>query len=159
MAKFYNTDIVFSEVPNEVTLAINITNCPIKCRGCHSTHLQENIGIELTEEELNSLIKESIHGITCVCFMGGDAMPLEVSSLAAFVRKNYPGLKIAWYSGRKEIDKDINLKNFDFIKVGPYIEECGPINKKTTNQRLYHVLNSGELEDITFKFWVSPFEL
>ena len=52
-------------------------------------------------------------------------------------------------------------KNFDIIKLGPYIEELGPLNNKTTNQRMYKVAynhyddgTSGyELEDITHKFW------
>lgn len=47
MIKYYNTDIVFQEIPGEVTLAINLTRCPFKCKGCHSTHLQQDIGEEL----------------------------------------------------------------------------------------------------------------
>ena len=46
----------------------------------------------------------------------------------------------------------LNLHDFDFIKLGPYKEEFGPLNSKTTNQRMYRVHNS-ELEDITNKFW------
>ena len=26
---------------------------------------------------------------------------------------------------------------FDYIKVGPYVEELGPLTSKTTNQKLY----------------------
>ena len=35
MVRFYNFDIVFAEIPDEVTLAINITGCPYRCPGCH----------------------------------------------------------------------------------------------------------------------------
>ena len=68
-------------------------------------------------------------------------------------------LKVAWYSGRKEIPNEIDLKNFSYIKVGPYVEEYGPLNSRTTNQRLYEVNRIGKLpdrfalKDITHKFW------
>ena len=38
------------------------------------------------------------------------------------------------------------------IKLGPYIEELGPLNSKTTNQRFYKVINC-KLIDITDVFW------
>ena len=44
-------------------------------------------------------------------------------------------------------------KEFDYVKVGPYIEECGPLNKRTTNQRLYKCDKNGNKEDITYRFW------
>ena len=55
----------------------------------------------------------------------------------------------------------INLSNFNYVKLGPYIEELGPLNSKTTNQRFYKVESVGyedgttgyELNDITYKFW------
>ena len=39
MLKYVNTDIVFQEIPDEVTLAVNISNCPCRCPGCHSQYL------------------------------------------------------------------------------------------------------------------------
>ena len=47
MLKYVNTDIVFQEIPDEVTLAINISNCPCHCPGCHSHYLWEDIGLPL----------------------------------------------------------------------------------------------------------------
>lgn len=44
MVRYHNFDIVFAEIPCETTLAINITNCPNRCRGCHSLHLQADMG-------------------------------------------------------------------------------------------------------------------
>ena len=75
------------------------------------------------------------------------------------VRLTHKKLKIGWYSGRDELTKDINLDWFDYIKIGHYDEDLGPLNKETTNQRLYLVqhnkipLDNYELEDITSKFW------
>ena len=40
------------------------------------------------------------------------------------------------------------------IKLGPYIEELGPLNSKTTNQRFYKI-EEGKLVDITNLFWKS----
>ena len=49
MVRYHNFDIVFAEIPCETTLAINITNCPNRCRGCHSLHLQADMGRVLDE--------------------------------------------------------------------------------------------------------------
>lgn len=157
--KYTGVEITFAEVPDEITLCINISNCPCHCTGCHSPYLAEDIGEELTEDSLHKLISSN-EGITCVAFMGGDSNPKEVDRLADIVQVCY-GLKAAWYSGVQILNKDIHIWNFSYIKLGPYIEELGPLNSKTTNQRMYKVVytyyddgTSGyELEDITNKFW------
>ena len=158
--KYCETAITFSEVPDEVTLCINISNCPCHCKGCHSAYLAEDIGEKLTFEVLDSLIKKN-EGITCVAFMGGDAEPATVNDLASYVKESHPNIKTAWYSGRQELSKDIKIKNFNTIKLGPYIEELGPLNSKTTNQRFYEVRQVSDVEgnlyygldDVTYKFW------
>lgn len=151
MLKYVDTKVVFQEVPNEITLAINISNCPCQCKGCHSSYLAQDIGTELTFNEIRKLIKKN-SGISCVALMGGDAEPDKVNVLASFIINHYSSIKIAWYSGRQELSKDIELSNFDFIKLGPYKEEFGPLNSRTTNQRFYKV-SGGELVDITSRFY------
>ena len=150
MLKYVNTMVTFSEVPDEITLCINITGCKIGCKNCHSPYLAEDIGNILNLQALTSLI-DSNSGITCVCIMGGDANPSKVDDIAQDIKEYYPKLKVAWYSGKQELSKDINLEFFDFIKLGPYIEELGPLNSKTTNQRFYKIENN-KLIDITYKF-------
>lgn len=152
MLKYYNFDIVFAEVPDEVTLAINITNCPNRCVGCHSPHLQQDIGKILDEQELTALIETYVGDITCVCFMGGDATPVEVELASKFVKKQFPQLKTAWYSGKSHISEQINPTSFDYIKIGGYNATDGPLNVKTTNQRMFRYSADG-IEDITYKFW------
>jgi hypothetical protein len=83
VVKYYNAMVVFEEIPDEITIAINITNCPCKCQGCHSKFLWGDIGNELTNDELEKLIQDNL-GITCVCFMGGDANPEEINKLSRF---------------------------------------------------------------------------
>ena len=159
MLKYLNTQVTFSEVPDEITLCINITGCKIGCKNCHSSYLAEDIGEGLTLDKIYKLIENS-EGITCICFMGGDSSPKEIDMFARCIKDLYD-IKVAWYSGRQELSKYINLKCFDFIKLGPYIEEFGPLNSKTTNQRFYQVIKSYyedgtsgyELLDTTYKFW------
>lgn len=151
MTKYVDTKVTFSEIPDEVTLCINISNCPCHCPGCHSPYLAEDIGIQLDNEVLDLLLKGN-EGITCVSFMGGDSNPSEINQLAEYVKKYHSNIKVAWYSGRSEISEEINIHNFDFIKIGPYLEEKGPLNNPNTNQRMY---STDKMEDITSKFWKS----
>lgn len=151
MIKYVDTAITFSEVPDEITLCINISNCPCKCLNCHSSYLSKDIGIPLTTDVIDKYIINN-KGITCISFMGGDSNPLYINNLAKHTRNNWPNIKVAWYSGKQELSEDINLVNFNYIKLGPYNEELGPLNNPNTNQRFYKVANNN-LEDITYKFW------
>lgn len=150
MLKYVDAKVVFAEVPDEVTLAINISNCPCQCKGCHSSYLAQDIGTELTFNEVRKLIKKN-SGVSCIAIMGGDAEPDKINTLASFIINHYNSIKVAWYSGRQELSNSIDLSNFDYIKLGPYKEEFGPLNSRTTNQRFYKV-NGRELVDITSKF-------
>lgn len=141
-----DTSIVFSEIPDEITLALNISNCQNHCINCHSPYLRLNIGDELTEEVLHDLITNN-NGISCVCFMGEGNDYEALLNIAQYIRREFPDLKIALYSGRVVVEDEI-YDYFDYVKVGPYIESFGPLNSKTTNQRLYK-----NKEDITYKFW------
>ncbi|MBO4738517.1 MAG: anaerobic ribonucleoside-triphosphate reductase activating protein [Bacteroidales bacterium] len=152
--KYYNYDIVFQEIPDETTLAFNITNCPCFCKECHSPFLAEDIGTPLTERTIDDILKKYLNGLTCVAFMGGDADVQTVNNLAKWVKTNY-NLKTAWYSGREKLSDLFQARFFDYVKIGPYKPECGALDKPTTNQRLYrikHINDTCELEDITAKF-------
>lgn len=163
MLKYVDTRVCFQEVPDEISLCINLSGCPHKCEGCHSPYLQEDVGEELTKKKLTELI-EANDGITCVCFMGGDNNILQLHSFAWFVRHTFK-LHTAWYSGLSFIPKHKGDRKitevFDYIKTGPYIEICGPLTSKTTNQRMYargsvlHKMDANPhvFYDITDKFW------
>lgn len=142
--------VTFSEFPDEISLCINISNCPCHCVGCHSSYLAEDIGEPLLESTLHKLITEN-KGITCIGFMGGDIEPKSVNALAQYIKTEYT-LKVGWYSGRQTLSKDIDYRLFDYIKIGPYIEEYGPLNNPNTNQKMY-LVDNGQLIDITSKFW------
>ena len=153
MLKYVNSDIVFQEIPDEVTLAINISNCPCRCPGCHSHYLWEDIGLPLNPEAIDNFVQKFGSNLTCIAFMGGDGDPKGVNLLAQYVHEEYPQFKVAWYSGRTVISPLITKNDFDYIKIGPYIKHLGPLKKPTTNQRLYRQNDQGEFEDITSRFW------
>ena len=153
MLKYVNTGVVFQEIPDEVTLAINISGCPCRCPGCHSQYLWEDIGLPLNTEALDDFIERFGNDITCISFMGGDADPKGVNMLAQYIHETYPQYKVAWYSGRLRISPLVDRRHFDYIKIGPYIAHLGPLSKPTTNQRLYRIGAEGEMQDITARFW------
>jgi len=153
MLKYVNTGIVFQEIPDEVTLAINIGNCPCRCPGCHSRYLWEDIGLPLNTDAIDEFVERYGNDITCIAFMGGDSEPKEVNALALYVHEEHPQLKVAWYSGRVRIPAGVVKTDFDYIKVGPYIKHLGPLKEKTTNQRLFRKEEDGTFCDITHRFW------
>ena len=149
MIKFKDSYIVFEEIPDRISLAVNITNCQNNCVGCHSPELRLNNGEELTEEIIDKLINEN-YGIDCFLFMGEGKDRGRLLELAKYIKRNYD-LKVAIYSGRNDVELDF-YEVFDYIKVGEYKEEFGPLNRDTTNQRLYEI-TSNNIIDITSKFW------
>lgn len=177
MLKVASFDIVFQEIPGEVTLALNLSNCPCHCPGCHSKHLAEDIGEVLDEALMDGLLARYKGLITCVAFMGGDAAPDEVLRWAEYVksqqltaRSDLQQLKTAWYSGRPALPDSLTAKRsysdngltalavlqrsgltYDYVKLGPYIESLGGLKSETTNQRFYKRVGE-EWSDITSVF-------
>lgn len=160
MLKYVNHDIVFQEYPDEVTLAVNLSLCPNHCPGCHSEYLWGNVGEELTAERLIGIAASYDGAITCIGIQGGDNDPAAVAALAAAVRKAHPALRIGWYSGRQKLPSQdfpegFPLHLFDYIKLGPWRTELGPLKSRTTNQRFYRIdhTQGHALIDITERFW------
>lgn len=153
MLRFLSYNIVFQEVPGEVTLAINISGCPNCCKGCHSPYLQEDKGDVLDENVINSLLIKYGNAITCVCFMGGDNDPLAVERLSQYIRKmTNVRLKTAWYSGKSKLPEHCFTGSFDYIKLGPYVESLGGLDSLATNQRFYKIVD-GLMLDRTDSFY------
>ncbi len=158
------TSVVMEEIPDRVTLAVDISNCRGQCVGCHSPFLKEDIGEPLTEDVISGLVRANF-GVDCFLLLGEGRDPEALLRLAGHIRSL--GLAPALYSGRSEVE-DAVWSAFDYVKVGPYIPECGPLNNPATNQRLYRALLPGETPaenaptlsrsgrtflDITARFW------
>lgn len=171
MIKYLGYTVTFQEIPDEVTLCFNITNCPHRCIGCHSPELQQDVGKDL-EPDILPIINKYFDGITCVCFMG------EGNDLDALLRcmysvsNNYPDLKIALYTGLDNAldtqyvtghhtDRDIHEPLVSYLKIGKYDPDKGGLSNPSTNQRLlYHDyigLENFFDKDITSKFWQKGF--
>lgn len=97
--KYIGYSIVFQEVPNEISLVLNISNCPYRCKGCHSKFLWEDEGIPVMES-LPILLGEYKDRITTVCFMGGDQNMDELAELLCIVHR--AGYKTCLYTGADE---------------------------------------------------------
>ncbi len=109
----------------------------------------EDIGEILDKDTLTDLLDRYKRSITCVCFMGGDANPEAVDHLSLFIKESTGNqLKTAWYSGKTFVFNDRCLEHFNYIKLGPYIEELGGLDSPFTNQRFYKIEN-GEMVDQT----------
>ena len=152
--KYVDVKEVFAEIPDEITLAISISGCPIRCKGCHSKYLWDDVGEPLSVDSLSTLLRDHV-GISCVCFMGGDQAPEEINTLTQWVKEN-SDVRTAWYSGADEVSPVINLNNLDYLKIGHYSEKAGPLNSRTTNQilwRIEHEEGENKKTNITSRFW------
>jgi len=140
--KYLGYTIVFQEVPDEISLAINISGCPYKCRGCHSQYLWEYRG-NFISEDLDSLLDKYKNYITCVCFMGGDQNIEELKSLLERVKK--AGLTTCLYTGCEHLyDLKQIINVCDYIKCGKYDETLLTDNNiqygvklASSNQKMY----------------------
>jgi anaerobic ribonucleoside-triphosphate reductase activating protein len=140
--KYLGYGVTLQEVPNEISLVINVSGCPYKCKGCHSQYLWEYDG-EYLSEELKDILDFYEGMITCVCFMGGNQNTQELlEHLKAIKEKN---LKTCLYSGCESLNNvEILLPHLDWVKIGRYDKSLRTddnvqygIKLATSNQHIY----------------------
>lgn len=146
MVKIVDNSIVFEEIPDKVTLALSISNCQNRCKGCHSSFLRDDVGDEVNTENFDKYFGNIIPKCNCVLFLGEGNDKNGLLALNEHV-KNVYNVETALYSGRDSVEDEF-YDVFDYVKIGSYQEKYGPLNKETTNQRLFYHKN-----DITYKFW------
>ena len=136
--KFLRVSPSFGLVKKEVSIGIEITQCPHKCKGCHSPELCEDIGSELTKDALANILNHYTHEncplFSCVVFMGGDHDPFALVKRIREVKSQYPDIKIGLYSGAEKVSEEIESL-LDYLKTGKYVEELGSLDSPTTNQK------------------------
>lgn len=130
-------DIVFQEIPGEISLALYITGCPLHCRGCHSPQLwNAKNGQWLNDDFFVELLNRYKGRISTVLFMGGEWEPQTLVELILIAKTH--GLKVALYTGHEwhELSQEI-VFHLNFLKTGRWIEKLGGLDSPTTNQKLY----------------------
>ncbi len=145
---YISHEIVFQEVPGEISLAISITGCPIKCKGCHSKFLWDKYnGNELNDSIFIKLLEKYSRYVSCILFYGGEWEELRLIELIK-TSKAY-GLKTCLYTGLNTVS--LNIKShLNYLKTGPFIENRGPLTNKNTNQKFFNLDTN---RDITSHFW------
>lgn len=94
MLNIVEYDIVFQEVPTEVSLALTVAGCPLMCRGCSRADTwKKEKGTPLTDDFLAGLLESYKGLISCVLFMGGEWQPSAL--LSALKQVRHSGLKTA----------------------------------------------------------------
>lgn len=151
MLKYNDYYIVLQEVPDEISLALSITECPHHCVGCHSAYLAESFG-RYVKDDLDIILNKYKDMITCVCFMGGDQHMDDLRTQLQYIKERH-GLKTCVYSGADTTDIfESCFPYLDYFKIGHYDKNKGALDNCNTNQRFYAVRDR-KLEDITHRFW------
>jgi anaerobic ribonucleoside-triphosphate reductase activating protein len=131
------------EHPDHVSLCLEISGCPHHCEGCHSPELQNDEGIELTPIILYNLLNLYENKIDCVIFFGGDH-EIDQLKILLCICKSFD-LKTCLWTGNQFLNPE--LANFlDYVKVGPYIKERGPLGSPNTNQKYYDIKTGEEIK-------------
>lgn len=149
--------VVCQEVPDEISLAFNISGCTHHCEGCHSQYLWEYKG-EILKDKYREIILKNIKYISCICFLGGDQNLNELETICRDIKFNMD-LKTCIYSGMNKLAPFLYMIEngyLDYIKIGEYRRDKGGLFCHTTNQRMYKCCfmnGNRQLIDITHKFW------
>lgn len=136
---YYKYDIVFQEVPGEISLAFYMTGCPLRCAGCHSTALwNAKNGQPLSTELLEKLLTQYEGYISCVLFMGGEWEAHELQTFLDLLENR--NITRALYTGRElhELPPEL-VRRLDILKTGPWRPELGGLDSPHTNQKLHYL--------------------
>lgn len=140
--RYYDRQVVFQEVPNEISLVYSITGCPLRCKGCHSPFTWgEHTGQELTELDFAEDLKKYDLLISCVLFYGGEWHEEQLIRLLSIAKNDFR-LKTCLYTGQDFVSERIT-EQLTFLKTGCWVEQLGGLQSPTTNQVLMNV-DSGE---------------
>lgn len=135
MLRFSAEQVVFQEVPGEVSLAFTITGCPVGCKGCHSADSwPADRGELLTPDYLSQRLKHYHPLLSCVLMLGGEWQPAALIELLKVARD--AGLNTCLYTGYEDVSEAIK-QHLTYLKTGPWIAELGGLTSPTTNQKFY----------------------
>lgn len=145
--KYYTKQVVFQEVPDEVSLSFSIAGCPHNCNGCSWKNTLSSLSTtELTDEKYEKMLNHYKGLATCVLFLGGEWNKEDLQKKLSLAKSF--GFKTCLYTGLEmnQIDESI-LTDLDYIKVGPYVEQLGGLCSKNTNQKFIDLKNKEVLNN------------
>ena len=144
MLYFTREEIVWQEVPNEVSLAFLFSGCPLRCKGCHSADSwKTGLGSALTADYLAERLQRYAGLISCVLFLGGEWQPENLLPLLRQVRGT--GLQTCLYTGLERHEMpEMLMPEITYLKTGRWVAELGGLDKPGTNQR-FTDLRTGEV--------------
>ena len=144
--KYRKCDVVFQEVPDEISVCFYMVGCPNNCSGCHSAELNRGVGMDLTIDVFTAALDRYAGYVSCVLFLGGEWF----SDLPRYldIARNR-GLNTCLYTGSADVSDDLRDR-LTYLKVGAYVKSLGGLDNPNTNQRFYNLITH---EDITYKFW------
>lgn len=147
--RYLSRQVVFQEIPDEISLSYLITGCSLRCQGCHSVDSWSvDAGLELTEEKFISDLKKYTNWATCILFMGGEWHQCELLHFLNIAQNS--DFKTALYTGREYVCEEI-IKKLDYLKTGPYLPQKGGLSSPLTNQKLVEVKTGRILNELFVK--------
>lgn len=143
--KYNGWHITMNEMPGWIALAYSITECPLRCKSCHSPELQTSVGHTLSTDVIIGHLKQypQVDGII---LMGHGSSFDDLPGIVDVVRAH--NKMICVYTGLVSIPDDV-YELLDYIKIGPYVESRGGLNSPHTNQRM---VDCKTKLDVTHKF-------
>jgi anaerobic ribonucleoside-triphosphate reductase activating protein len=139
-------DVVFQEVPNEISLTIRFTGCPLQCKGCHSENSKSAQGTYLSMDKFIELLNKHESRVSCVLFMGGE----WYADLHKYIQvANEMNFKTCLYTGLNNVHPKL-VEQLTYLKTGPWIESRGGLDNENTNQ-VFTNLQTGEILNHLFR--------
>ena len=143
---YHSFQIVFQEVPGEISLCFSICGCALRCDGCHSPFLwKEGNGRLLTEEHYNSILDRYNSYATCVLFMGGEWHEQELLEKLRIAKQK--GFKTCLYTGEEKVSSEIKSE-LTWLKTGKWVKELGGLESNTTNQKFIEITSNNILNHL-----------
>jgi|SRR5690554_1018805 len=131
---YSSKQIVWQEVPGEVSLAYTISGCPLRCPGCHSADTWPlGAGEQLHVQEFKAQLRQYSGLITCVLFLGGEWHEQRLLELLEIAQNQ--GLNTCLYTGQETVSDALKAR-LTYLKTGPWVKQLGGLDSATSNQRL-----------------------
>ncbi len=129
---YYSLEVVFQEVPGEISLSFSICGCQLRCEGCHSPFLwKKGNGTLLTVENYRNILEQYRPYASCVLFMGGEWHEKELVQFLKIAKSKY--FKTCLYTGEETVCPEI-LEQLDWLKTGKWNPKLGGLDSPNTNQ-------------------------